>query len=122
MSPRTSPASTLRSRPSTAATPPKRLARPRISRSALMAGAELSHIHDGGPRHGPPNPPTLVAPRETRGAPRSSHYPPNAQRRPGKPGALLDRRTTRPTLGAPRRSRGALDQPLFAPDHARDHP
>src|SRR5438034_7594490 len=36
MSPRTSPASTLRSRPSTAITPPKRLARPRISRSALV--------------------------------------------------------------------------------------
>src|SRR5262245_2600396 len=52
-----------------------------------------------GPRPGPPNPPALVTPRDTRGAPRSHAASPGAstgpqtpQRssRPGTPGALLD--------------------------------
>src|SRR2546421_2526604 len=59
----------------------------------------------GGPRHGPPHPPTLGAPRGTRGAPRrpargfssvdvggpdmAPHTPPRSAR-PGEPVALLD--------------------------------
>src|SRR5213594_2057940 len=85
-----------------------------------------------GPRHGPPYPPTLGAPRGTRGAPRSHRLlsmgaptwppiPPNARSAPGEPVALLDHTACLawgprhgppyppypPTLGAPRETRGA---------------
>src|SRR5262245_3867611 len=58
----------------------------------------------GGPRHGPPHPPALVAPRQSRGAPRPrarsspdvggpdmAPHPPQRSSRPGKAVALLDR-------------------------------
>jgi drug/metabolite transporter (DMT)-like permease len=38
---------------------------------ALVVSGIFATAH-GGPRHGPPYPPTLVAPRETRGAPRNT--------------------------------------------------
>src|SRR5436853_345619 len=66
-------------------------AKPRRA-SIIVAGVE--------PRNGP-KPPTLVAPRRTRGAPRST---PDARRAPGEPGARLDQP---PTLVAPRETRGA---------------
>src|SRR5437016_3662796 len=49
---------------STAVKAPKRQV---TSRSASL----LTRYHRGGPRHGPPHPPALVAPRMNRGAPRS---------------------------------------------------
>src|SRR5437879_7710813 len=69
---------------STAVTAPKRQVTSR--RTSLLT------FHRGGPRHGPPHPPTLVAPRMNRGAPRSrvpSPEPPAAYAVP----AVLARRT-----------------------------
>src|SRR5206468_8905362 len=70
------------------------------------------------PRHGPPHPPTLVAPRVNRGAPRSpgpTLVAPRVNR--GAP------RSPGPTLVAPRVNRGAPRSPgptLVAPRQSRD--
>src|SRR5438477_3389254 len=65
------------------------------------------HQLSGGPRNGPPHPPTLVAPRMNRGAPRL--YWPLTGPRNGPPHP--------PTLVAPRMNRGArrLYWPLTGP-------
>jgi len=41
----------------------------------LLAVAAVATAVNGGPRNGPPNPPTLVAPRRSRGAPRFADTP-----------------------------------------------
>src|SRR5438034_817921 len=62
---------------------------------ARLARPPLFRRSRGGPRYGPPHPPTLVAPRGTSGAPR---YPPTLVAPRGTPGAPR----CRPTLVAPR--------------------
>src|SRR5881296_1427108 len=95
----------------------------------------------GGPRDGPPHPPTLGAPRGTRGAPRSrvcssfyvggpemAPHTPRCSERPGEPVALLDHpRAHRSSWGAPRWppslfKRRGLRPPRTPPADARSAP
>src|SRR5205085_2331307 len=66
--------------------------------SMTVAPSILRSNIRGGPRHGPPHPPTLGAPRVSRGAPRSPPaaiagpphgppHPPAPRAPPGEPGA-----------------------------------
>src|SRR5205085_1005363 len=85
--------------------PPRSALRSMLDRDRPDRAAILRALWPGsrvirGPRNGPPNPPTLGAPRGTRGAPRS---------RPtlGAPRGTCGAPRSRPTLGAPRGTRGA---------------
>src|SRR5205814_6374333 len=94
------------------------LHRDRPDRAAILRALGPGSMVIGGPRNGPPNPPTLGAPRGTRSAPRSRPTLGGAPR--GTRGAPRSRPTlggaprgtrgaprSRPTLGAPRGTRGA---------------
>src|SRR5467141_681232 len=73
----------------------RQAAAPSGSRRARRA-ARRGALGNGGPRHGPPNPPAFVAPRQSRGAPhhhaatigapRWPPKPPSVRRAPAKPG------------------------------------
>src|SRR5205823_13426907 len=67
--------------------------------------------HRGGPRYGPPHPPTLVAPRVNRGAPRSRAVDTGPRYGPPHPPALVAPRVNR---GAPR-SRAVDTGPRYGP-------
>ncbi len=115
-SPMASPAacSTPRAPPPSASWPPRRSRTDFAAPSIGIAGLDPASQSDGGPRHGPPFPPTLGAPRPSRGAPRS---PTLGAPRPSR-GAPRS-----PTLGAPRPSRGAPRSPtLGAPRPSRGAP
>src|SRR6267378_3352478 len=68
-----------------------------IVETATMARRRRGLIRRGGPRHGPPHPPTFGAPRETRGAPRSHASCMGPRHGPPHP----------PTFGAPPETPGA---------------
>src|SRR5712692_11399843 len=76
--------------------PPR--ARVEVDAPLRRARRPAAVLENGGPRHGPPTPPTLGAPRQSRGAPRYSNSspkkwgaptwppnPPNPRSTPAKP-------------------------------------
>src|SRR5438874_11252640 len=79
---RRSPGSTTRSTDDVTRSPPNDLSSPRTPKALILSR--------GRPRHGPPHPPALGAPRGARGAPRSRACPSSARegpsRQPGRAG------------------------------------